>query len=73
MVLGNPRSAALTQPIDIGDRRALGIDRQNTGTTLFFAPLVWLGFTPLPVSVALEVNLLCQFWLHTTWIPKLGH
>ncbi|MEY3612796.1 MAG: hypothetical protein RJB14_2518 [Pseudomonadota bacterium] len=50
----------------------LGWTGKITGTTLFFAPLVWLGFTPLLVSVALAINLLYQFWLHTTWIPKLG-
>ena len=50
----------------------LGWTGKITGTTLFFAPLVWLGFAPLVVAVALAVNLLYQFWLHTTWVPKLG-
>jgi sterol desaturase/sphingolipid hydroxylase (fatty acid hydroxylase superfamily) len=50
----------------------LGWTGRITGTTLFFAPLIWLGFTPLVVSVALALNLLYQFWLHTTWVPKLG-
>jgi sterol desaturase/sphingolipid hydroxylase (fatty acid hydroxylase superfamily) len=43
-----------------------------TGATAFFAPLVWLGFRPQIVILALSLNLLYQFWLHTTWIPKLG-
>lgn len=43
-----------------------------TGTALFFSPLVWLGFSPLAVALAAAANLLYQFWLHTTWIPKLG-
>jgi sterol desaturase/sphingolipid hydroxylase (fatty acid hydroxylase superfamily) len=43
-----------------------------TGTTLFFVPLMWLGFHPKLVLQALTFNLLYQFWLHTTWIPKLG-
>ena len=43
-----------------------------TGTTLFFVPLMWLGFNPKLVLQALTFNLLYQFWLHTTWIPKLG-
>ena len=42
------------------------------GTGGFFAPLVWLGFRPEPVFVALSLNLLYQFWLHTDWIPRLG-
>jgi sterol desaturase/sphingolipid hydroxylase (fatty acid hydroxylase superfamily) len=43
-----------------------------TGGSLFFLPLIWLGF-PVRVALAcLAVNLLFQFWLHVTWIPKLG-
>ena len=44
MVLGNPRGAPLTQPIDIGDRRALGMDRQNYRhhTVLCTAGMAWL-------------------------------
>ncbi|HEU5294860.1 MAG TPA: sterol desaturase family protein [Burkholderiaceae bacterium] len=43
-----------------------------TGSTLFFLPLMWLGFHPKLVLQVLTFNLLYQFWLHTTWIPKLG-
>jgi len=50
----------------------LGWTGKLTGTGLFFLPLLWLGFAPLAVFAALAVNLLYQFWLHTTWIPKLG-
>ena len=39
---------------------------------IFFAPLVWIGFPPLVVGAALVLNLLYQFWLHATWIPRLG-
>jgi sterol desaturase/sphingolipid hydroxylase (fatty acid hydroxylase superfamily) len=43
-----------------------------TGGALFFLPLIWLGF-PVRVALAcLALNLLYQFWLHATWIPKLG-
>jgi sterol desaturase/sphingolipid hydroxylase (fatty acid hydroxylase superfamily) len=42
------------------------------GSSLFFVPLVWLGFPPVTVFATLNLNLLYQFWLHTTWIPKLG-
>jgi sterol desaturase/sphingolipid hydroxylase (fatty acid hydroxylase superfamily) len=50
----------------------LGWTGKITGTALFFSPLVWIGFSPLAVALAVAVNLLYQFWLHTTWIPKLG-
>ncbi len=50
----------------------LGWTGKITGTALFFAPLVWVGFSPLAVALAVAANLLYQFWLHTTWIPKLG-
>jgi sterol desaturase/sphingolipid hydroxylase (fatty acid hydroxylase superfamily) len=50
----------------------LGWTGKISGTALFFAPLVWIGFSPIAVAIALAANLLYQFWLHTTWIPKLG-
>ncbi|NEX64867.1 sterol desaturase family protein [Noviherbaspirillum galbum] len=50
----------------------LGWTGKLTGTGLFFVPLAWLGFKPTVVLAALTLNLLYQFWLHTTWIPKLG-
>ncbi|MBK4735461.1 sterol desaturase family protein [Noviherbaspirillum pedocola] len=50
----------------------LGWTGKLTGTGMFFAPLVWLGFPPGAVFATLSINLLYQFWLHTTWIPKLG-
>lgn len=50
----------------------LGWTGKLTGTMLFFTPLVGMGFTPEVVMSALAFNLLYQFWLHTTWIPKLG-
>ena len=43
-----------------------------TGATMFFTPLVLLGFTPTVVLTALLLNLLYQFWLHADWIPRLG-
>ena len=42
------------------------------GTTAFFLPMMWLGFAPRWVFLALNLNLLFQFLLHATWIPKLG-
>ena len=50
----------------------LGVTTKLTGSTLFFAPLVWLGVKPEVVMLTLFLNLMYQFWLHTTWIPKLG-
>jgi sterol desaturase/sphingolipid hydroxylase (fatty acid hydroxylase superfamily) len=43
-----------------------------SGAIYFFLPLMLLGFTPKVVIACLFVNLLYQFWLHATWIPKLG-
>jgi len=42
-----------------------------TGSTLFYLPLIWLGFPPIAVFGTLTLNLLYQFMLHATWIPKL--
>ena len=50
----------------------IGMFGKLSGTTLFFVPLIWLGFPPKLVLQTLTFNLLYQFWLHTTWIPKLG-
>lgn len=50
----------------------LGWTGKLTGTALFFAPLVWVGFDPLAVFVAVALNLLYQFWIHAAWIPRLG-
>ncbi len=50
----------------------LGWTGRLAGTALFFAPLIWLGFPPAAVLATVTLNLLYQFWLHATWIPKLG-
>ncbi|MEM5401157.1 sterol desaturase family protein [Paraburkholderia unamae] len=50
----------------------LGWTGKLTGQAMFFAPLVWLGVRPEVVLAILSLNLLYQFWLHNTWIPKLG-
>jgi sterol desaturase/sphingolipid hydroxylase (fatty acid hydroxylase superfamily) len=49
----------------------LGWTGRLTGTALFFTPLVWIGFPPVAVLACVSLNLLYQFWLHATWIPKL--
>ncbi|ACC75673.1 sterol desaturase family protein [Paraburkholderia phymatum] len=50
----------------------LGVTGKLTGSAMFFAPLVFLGVRPEVVLTTLYINLLYQFWLHTTWVPKLG-
>jgi sterol desaturase/sphingolipid hydroxylase (fatty acid hydroxylase superfamily) len=50
----------------------LGWTGKLTGNTLFYTPLAWLGFRPEVVLLTLSLNLLYQFWIHATWIPKLG-
>jgi sterol desaturase/sphingolipid hydroxylase (fatty acid hydroxylase superfamily) len=50
----------------------LGWTGKFTGSVVFFTPLVWLGFKPAAVLAVLAANLLYQFWIHATWIPKLG-
>ncbi|OYT90398.1 MAG: fatty acid hydroxylase [Burkholderiales bacterium PBB3] len=49
-----------------------GIFGKFIGTAVFFVPLVWLGFSTEVVLTSLALNLLYQFWIHATWIPKLG-
>lgn len=49
-----------------------GMFARLIGVPVFFAPLVWLGFSPQVVMATLALNLLYQFWIHATWIPKLG-
>ena len=50
----------------------LGWFGQFAGAAIFFTPLVWLGFEAKVVMSVLAINLLYQFWIHATWIPRLG-
>ena len=43
-----------------------------TGTLLFFMLAPLMGMPPKIVQMLLALNLLYQFWLHATWIPRLG-
>lgn len=43
-----------------------------TGTLAFFALAPLLGMPPRIVLMLLSLNLLYQFWIHATWIPRLG-
>ncbi|HEY1722093.1 MAG TPA: sterol desaturase family protein [Magnetospirillaceae bacterium] len=42
------------------------------GDSLFYVPLIWIGFSPQAVFLTLTLNLLYQFWIHNEWTPKLG-
>ena len=50
----------------------IGIFGKLTGTSLFFVPLIWIGFDVRAVFTLLTLNLLYQFWIHAAWIPRLG-
>lgn len=50
----------------------LGWTARLSVAPLFFAPLVLIGFPPMLVGGALAANLFYQFWLHATWLPRLG-
>lgn len=58
--------------LNLGAAYRFGWTGRLSGTGIFFAPLIWLGFPPLAVFGVLGLNLLYQFWLHAAWIPKLG-
>jgi sterol desaturase/sphingolipid hydroxylase (fatty acid hydroxylase superfamily) len=62
----SPNQLSLAASIRIG---AFG---KLSGNVVFMLPLLWLGFDLRTVLSALTLNLLYQFWLHATWIPKLG-
>jgi sterol desaturase/sphingolipid hydroxylase (fatty acid hydroxylase superfamily) len=50
----------------------IGILGRATGASAFYVPLIWFGFDPRVVFAMLSLNLLYQFWIHATWIPRLG-
>ena len=50
----------------------IGAFGKLTGNVVFLLPLVWIGFDLRIVLSALTLNLLYQFWIHATWIPRLG-
>lgn len=41
------------------------------GNWLFYLPMVWLGFEPRWVLLALSINLAYQFFVHTQWVDRL--
>jgi sterol desaturase/sphingolipid hydroxylase (fatty acid hydroxylase superfamily) len=58
--------------LNLGASYRFGWTGRLTGTGIFYVPMIWLGFAPVPVAIASAFNLLYQFWLHAEWIPKLG-
>ena len=50
----------------------IGWTGRLTGSLLFFMLAPLLGMPPQVVLMLLSLNLLYQFWLHATWIPRLG-
>ncbi|HSC63469.1 MAG TPA: sterol desaturase family protein, partial [Caldimonas sp.] len=50
----------------------IGFLGRASGSSVFYVPLIWFGFEPKVVFAMLTLNLLYQFWIHATWIPKLG-
>ena len=61
-----------TNELNLAAAFRFGWTGRLVGASLFFVPLMWLGFRPGPVFVALNLNLLYQFYIHAAWIPKLG-
>ncbi|HXD04457.1 MAG TPA: sterol desaturase family protein [Burkholderiaceae bacterium] len=60
------------QQLNLSAAYRIGALGRLTGSSLFYIPLVVLGFPPRVVFEVLTLNLLYQFWIHATWIPKLG-
>ena len=60
------------QHINLSSAYRLGWTGSITGASLFYVPLILLGFAPQAISLTLILNLLYQFWLHTELVPRLG-
>ena len=72
LVLGEFGIPERTRELNLAAAMRLGWTGKLTGTSLFFTPLVWLGFAPTTVLAVVAINLLYQFWIHAPWIPTLG-
>lgn len=49
-----------------------GINRSISGLTIFFSPLVWLGFPPAAVIKTVLFVMAYNSLMHSEWFPKLG-
>ena len=72
LVLVHARHPPFIQSIEPFGRLSLWMDRQLTGTLAFFMLAPLFGMPPRIVLMLLSLNLLYQFWIHATWIPRLG-
>jgi len=61
-----------TNELNLGAAVRFGWTGRLIGNAAFYLPLMWLGFPPRAVFVALNLNLLYQFLLHVDWVPRLG-
>ena len=61
-----------SQHLNLSAAYRLAWTSELSGTFLFYAPMVYLGFPPLAVFGMLGLILLYQFWLHTEVIGSLG-
>jgi sterol desaturase/sphingolipid hydroxylase (fatty acid hydroxylase superfamily) len=61
-----------TNELNLSAAFRFGWTGRLVGASLFFVPLMWLGFPPGPVFITLNLDLLYQFFIHATWIPTLG-
>ena len=43
-----------------------------SGTILFFAPLIYVGFHPAVILILLAAGLFYQIWIHTELVDRLG-
>jgi sterol desaturase/sphingolipid hydroxylase (fatty acid hydroxylase superfamily) len=60
------------QTLNLSAAYRLGWTARLSVAPIFFAPLVLIGFPPAAVGAVLAANLFYQFWLHATWLPRLG-
>jgi sterol desaturase/sphingolipid hydroxylase (fatty acid hydroxylase superfamily) len=61
-----------TNELNLSAALRFGWTGRLVGATIFFVPLMWLGFAPRAVFIAINLDLLYQFYIHADWIPKLG-
>lgn len=59
------------QEMNLSVAARLGWTGLLSGSVLFFAPLVWMGYHPIAVLGMLAFSLFYQIWIHTTLIARL--
>lgn len=69
---GNHAVHHSSNQLNLGASLRIGAFGKVIGNVIFLLPMVWIGFDLRTVLGALTLNLLFQFWIHATWIPKLG-